>query len=168
MVEVQSLRNHLCADKDFILFLWKIFDNLLISTAGTSRIQIHTRYRYIREMLSNILLYPFRPETHHPDRRLSASRTHFRYLIRKTAVMASQLIKTLMISKTHIAMLALGNPCTLFTFHHRCESPPILKQNNLLVPVQSNLHAIEQFRCKIPSHTVLFPHLPHIYRDNFG
>ena len=146
MVKVQPFRHHLRTNQYICFPLFKIGDNLFIGSTGTGSIQIHAGHSRFREKNLNIIFNLFRSKTTIDQFCTFAGGTGFRQLIGIAAIMACQLVDSLMISQAHIAVLTFRHPAASTTFYHRCKSAAILKENDLFFLLQCLFHVLYQQR----------------------
>ena len=166
MIKIQSLRHHLCTDKNIRFSLFKVGNNLFISRTGTSGIQIHTRHSCLGKSYFYIIFYLLRTKSSIDQLCSITGRTGTGQLISIPTIMASQLIDTFMISQTDITILTLRYPATSAAFNHRSKPTTVLKQNNLLFLLQRLTYVLKKQRRELSYHPLLTMQFLYINGNN--
>ena len=167
MIKVQSFRNHLCTYQYIRFPLLKIRNDTFISRTGTGGIQIHTGNSGFGKQNLDIIFYLLCTKPTIAQVSTFASRALMGQLIGITAVMASQLIQSFVKCQTHITVFALRHPPARITLNHRSKATPVLKQDDLLLLIQSLMNILKQQRREWSVHTLLAMQLMDIHGDNF-
>ncbi len=143
----------ICVPQSVYLFSLfpKIGDNLFIGN-GYGSIQIHvaTAASGKRTLSSSSIFFRSKPLTSSVP---SQAGQDSRQLIGIAAIMACQLVDSLMISQAHIAkFLHFGTPAASTTFYHRCKSAAILKENDLFFLLRASfMYCISSGGTVLPS-----------------
>ena len=136
-VEIQSFGNHLRANQNIRFPFFKVVDDALVGRAGAGGIQIHSGYLGLRKNLLDVILNFFRAESAVHKFHSSTSRTGCRHGVGIAAIMTRQLVKSLVIGQTYVAVFATWYPSTRAAFNHRGKTPSVLEQDDLFFLLQS-------------------------------
>ena len=162
-VEVESLRDHLCADEYVRLSCREVGYYALVCAPCACRVEIHARHARAGEYFHYLVLHLLRPEA--PCRQFVAAAVGaaFRHAVCESAVVARQLRGVLVVGQRHVAVLATRHPSALPALHHRREAPAVLEQYHLLAVAERGAHCRHQLRRECPAH---HPAPPQVLRVN--
>ena len=135
--QIQSFGNHLRANQNIRFPFFKVVDDALVGRAGAGGIQIHSGYLGLRKNLLDVILNFFRAESAVHKFHSSTSRTGCRHGVGIAAIMTRQLVKSLVIGQTYVAVFATWYPSTRAAFNHRGKTPSVLEQDDLFFLLQS-------------------------------
>ena len=130
-VEVETLGDHLGANKDVGAPRREIVDNAFVSLTGTGGVKIHAGDTSLREDGAHFVFDFLRSIATRLKFTTATSRALGRHLISIAAVMTSKLIEVAMKGQRHITMLTMRYPTTLFTLNHRSIAATVLEKDSL-------------------------------------
>ena len=110
VVEVESLGDHLCADKDVDAVFVEIVEDFYILVFLRCRIEIHTCYARLGEEDSEVVFDAFGAEASHSERRGMAGRAFGGDGYGVAAIVAAEAVGGLVVDERDVAVLALRYP----------------------------------------------------------
>src|SRR5690606_4618448 len=130
-------------------------NNLVEAVFSLRRIQIQPADSRLGDEQLKLLFHPLGAKTLALDMRHPTGRTHLNGGLRMSAVMAMQMNCRFLECQAHIAVYTFRHPAARTTLHERRVSPPVLKQDNLLLPFQGFRYLLQQDAAEIGKHLLL-------------
>ena len=145
-VEVESLGDHLGADKEIGAPSGEIVDQSLVGSTGAGGVKIHTGNTGLRKDIAHLIFNLLRAKAPCHQLCTAASRALRGHLIGIAAVVARQLVKTAMIGQRHVTVLTTGHPSALLALQHGGIATTVLEEDDLLAMLQGLTRLDEQKR----------------------
>ena len=151
-IEIQSFRNHLCANKNISTSGSKVANDALIGIPRTSSIKVHAGNTGIGKQLVYLLLYLLRAIASAAQIGRAAARTLRRDAVGIATIVARQLVQLAVVGQRDITVLTGGYPATLAALHDRSKTSAVLEQDGLFAPFQGFTHTSQQKRRERTNH----------------
>ena len=167
VVEVETFGNHLGADKDVCLTVFKLVEDKLIAVFRARGVEVEASAASLRDDGRQVFLNTFSAETMHLKVGAMTRRTFRRHRHRIAAVVAFHDVLRLVIRHRDITVDALRHPMTDAAFETQRETSAVLEQNHLILVAQRVFHRIDEHTAEVSLHEPTTALNTHVVDDDF-
>jgi hypothetical protein len=140
-VEVETLGDHLCADKQIGAPGTEVANDTLIGMTRSGGVEVHAADAGFGEDVADGGLNLLSTVAASLQRRAAATGTDGRHTVGLTTVVAAELVELTVVGQRHVATLTAGHPPALPTLEHGSIAATVLEEDGLLATFQRLAYA---------------------------